>query len=73
MPEHIPMFPDEETAKRYAVASFQRNRSLGGPEGSNGVIRYAANIARRASSYEAEVATYVKDGKQKLEGVTAAA
>ncbi len=72
MPEHIPMFPDEETAKRYAVASFQRNRSLGGPEGSNGVVRYATNIARRASGYESEVASYVKDAKQKLESTPTA-
>ncbi len=57
-PDHIPMFPDEETADRYSVASFQRNRSLTGPEGTNGVIRYAANIAARAVSYDSAVVAY---------------
>lgn len=72
MPEHIPMFPDEETAKKYAVASFQRNRSLGGAEGSNGVIRYAANIAKRATSYQSEVAAYVNSAKNKVENTAVA-
>jgi hypothetical protein len=72
MPERIPMFPDEETAAKYAVAGFQKKRSLGGAEGTNGVIRYAANIAERAASYEDEVATYVKSAKGKMEGMAVA-
>lgn len=60
-PDTIPKFPDKETAQEYLKASFQRSRSLGGNEGTNGLIDWAHNIARTAESYETKVASYIQE------------
>ena len=59
-PDEIPPFPDKEKAAEYLHASFQRNRSLGGREGTNGLINWVDEIAQAATRYEPKVAQFIR-------------